>query len=685
MKFCVEWLQELTGLEQPVEELAQVLTRIGLAVDTIEDQGGDAVFDVDVPSNRVDCLGYRGVARELSAALGGRLQTLDIDLPPEAGGGPPPVAIEIADPNLCRRYSARCLKGVRVGTSPEWMARRLERSGVRPLNTIVDITNYVMLETGQPLHAFDQSRLDGNRLSVREARKGEKLTTLDGTERRLSSGHLIIADARRPVALAGLMGGLDTEIRADTQDIVIESARFAPLAIRRTARALGMRTEGSQRFERGTDPGGTLRAADRAATLMARLAGAQVDAHAVDLYPVLGELRRLRLRHDRVKALLGMAIPPDQMRSILERLEFCVLSAEPSHLEIEVPSFRSDVECEEDLVEEVARHHGYDLIPSTLPEARDSSNEVLEATRGQLTSLLSSLQAHGFTEGICTVFVESNVNHQLMDGSDHGVRLVNPLSETGDELRCSLLPGLVAAARRNLNHGAPGVALYETGVVFRTCGADAKPNEEIRLALVMAGTPSPGSWDRRPSGADLFDVKGALEEGLERAGWPSLETRSTEVAWLRPGRTAQLLCGEQPIGWMGALHPDTAAALDVDAEVMTAEISLTELERVPTSPHRYRTTPRTPPVTRDLALVMPRQQAFAEVADAIRKLDSRIVRVEPFDRYESKKLGPNHISLALRVTFHHPERTLLSEEVQELEDQILSQLNERFKIRLRGT
>ncbi len=490
MKFCVEWLQELSGLQQPAEELARALTRIGLAVDTIEGEGEDVVFDVEVPSNRADCLGYRGVARELCAALGGRLQALDVEVPPKAGDGPPPVVIEITDPSLCMRYSARCLKGVRAGTSPDWMARRLERSGVRPLNTIVDITNYVMLETGQPLHAFDQSHLRDNRLSVREARKGEKLITLDGTERHLGSDHLIIADARQPVALAGLMGGLDSEINNDTQEIVIESARFAPLAVRRTARALGMRTEGSQRFERGTDPGGTLQAADRAATLMARLASAQVDPRAVDLYPAPGELRRLSLRHGRVKALLGMAIPLDQMRSILERLEFRVLCAGPSHLEVEVPSFRSDVECEEDLVEEVARHHGYDLIPSTLPEARDSSDKVPETTRGQVPILLSSLHAHGFTEGICTVFVKSNLNHLWMDGSDHSVRLVNPLSETGDELRCSLLPGLVAATRRNLNHGAPGVALYETGVVFRTSDADAKPNEENRLALVMAGPPS---------------------------------------------------------------------------------------------------------------------------------------------------------------------------------------------------
>ncbi|MEE9217464.1 MAG: phenylalanine--tRNA ligase subunit beta [Acidobacteriota bacterium] len=676
----------MTGLQQQTDELEQALTRVGLNVGAVEGKAEDAILDVEVPSNRPDCLGHRGLARELAAALNGRLSPLEVEgLPPERADAPDPVHIEIENVSLCQRYSARRVANVRFGESPEWMRRRLERSDIRPLHLIVDITNYVMLETGQPLHAFDYERLAGGCLIVRNAREAEMIQTLDGIERRLTAGNLIIADAERPVALAGVMGGLHSEIRSHTQNLVIESARFDPLAVRRTTRAVGMRTEGSHRFERGTDSEGTLPAANRAAALMARLAGGEVHPRAIDLYPGARSPTQLRLRLTRLEAVLGLAIPAGKARTILERLGFRILPARTQEvLEVEIPAYRADVSCEEDLMEEVARHHGYDRIPASLP-AMLVDERASAGVQDPLPSLLAALHAHGFTEGICTVFVHGEDNRRLMNGNERSVRLRNPLSETGGELRRSLLPGLLAAVCRNLNHGARAVALYEVGVIFRCTDDSSKPEEEPRLALVRAGLSGLGSWDRRPRRADLYDVKGALEEGLERAGWPSLSVRQEVISWLHPGRGAQLYCGGECIGVLGELHPDTAASMGLESGVCVTEVSLAALSRTPLAPRHFTPIARTPAVSRDLALVVPRERTFAEIADSIRSLDTRIVEVEAFDRYESEQFGPDHVSLALRITYHHPERTLVSEEVQELEQQILSRLQERFKVALRGS
>lgn len=686
MKFSAEWLRELGGVTASPAEMAQALTRVGLAVDSIEGEGEEASLDVDVPSNRPDCLAHRGLARELAAASGKRWQP---PAPPSRGSagetaGPPPLRVEIEDPALCTRYTALRVCQVRAASSPEWMRRRLERSGMRPRNAVVDITNYVMLETGQPLHAFDFERLRGGRLSVRRARTGETLVTLDGARRTLSEDQAVIADGQGVVALAGLMGGLDSEIRDGTRDVIIESARFDPQSVRRTARALGMRTDASQRFERGLDPEGTLPAAELAAALMAQIAAGRVDSWRADLYPGRTPRRRLRLRLGRLRSVLGMEVPVSQARSILERLEFRVPAAGEDEMEVEPPTHRADVEGEEDLIEEVARHYGYEQIPSTLPPVEMDEAAIAEGT-DRMPTFLSALRAHGFTEAICTVFVPGPQNALFADADDAApLRLLNPLSESGDELRRSLLPGLIGSVRRNLNRGARGVALYETGVVFRSGVRGAPPEEEERLALAAAGSPGPENWDRAGAAADFFDLKGAIEEALERCGWPAPEAEPGAAAHLHPGLSARLTSGGATLGSVGQLHADAARTLDVEGPVLVAEISLTVLGRLNPAPRRLAPIPRTPAVSRDLALVVPRLQPFGPVAAAIRAVDPRITRVQVFDRYESEKLGPGRVGLALHLVYHHPERTLVTQEVEEIENRVVLQLRERFGITLRG-
>jgi phenylalanyl-tRNA synthetase beta chain len=689
MKFSLEWLRELSGAVVSAEEAARALTRVGLAVDAVEGSGDDTVLDVDVPSNRPDCLSHRGLARELSAALGAAAHApprpATARTPGAAPGGAAPLPVDIEDPSLCARYTALRVGGVRVGSSPAWMQRRLERSGLRPRNVIVDITNYVMLETGQPLHAFDLERLEGGRLAVRRARPGEKIVTLDGVERALGPGLLVIADARRPVALAGVMGGLDSEIRDATREVVIESACFDAPSVRRTARALGLRTEASQRFERGADAEAALEASRAAASLMSDLAGGRPLEPASDAYPGRRAPRALRLRPARLAALLGMEIGTEQMRVILDRLGFAPRSAGEA-IEVRPPTWRLDIDCEEDLIEEVARHHGYDPIPATLPERIEpaAGDDGHTGAAARLPDALTVLQGHGFTEAICTVFVHGPHNALFAAADGPPVRLLNPLSEAGDELRVSLLPGLLASLRRNLNRGAAGAALYEIGVVFAGRGRDLQPDEELRLALVASGSPWPEAWDRHTAPADPYDLKGALEELLSRCGCPPLETPPAGADYLHPGRGCGLACAGETLGLLGQIHPRTARALELPDDVAVAEISLRALARVPVRPRSLQAPPRTPAVVRDLALVVPRRQAYAEVARSIRALDPRIVAVEVFDRYESERLGPERVGLALHVVYQHPERTLVSQEIEELEGRILARLQESYGISLRS-
>jgi phenylalanyl-tRNA synthetase beta chain len=683
MKFSLEWLKELGGAQSSPSEAGQALTRVGLAVDAVEGEGGSAVLDVDIPSNRPDCLGHRGLARELCAASGSRLPAAPARGTPQPDPGAP-FPVDIEAPSLCPRYTAVRVGGLRDGSSPDWMRRRLERSGMRPRSLIVDITNYVMLESGQPLHAFDFERLRGGRLSVRAARANESLTTLDGVARRLAGGELVIADAESPVALAGVMGALESEIRDGTREVVIESACFDPASVRRVSRELGLRTEASHRFERGVDPQECLPAAERAAALMAELASGRIKGGAADLYPGRRAPLRLRLRRARLRDLLGIEVDAENTRSILERLEFRILRADEAGFELEVPSFRLDVGAEEDLIEEVARHFGYDRIPSTLPPSVDQEEGPSRAAEERSTVAGAVLQAHGFAETVSTVFVQSALNALFADADGSPVRLLNPLSETGDELRRSLLPGLLSAVRLNLNRGASGAALYEVGAVFLGRKAGAPPEEDSRLGLAAAGSTSPPLWDRKGTPLDLYDLKGALEETLARGGWPELRAEPASLEYLQPGRCARLSCGGQSLGFVGQLSPATARQLEIDIPVTVAEVSLDALARVPPAPRTFRPSPRTPAVSRDLALVVPRRQGYAEVAEMIRSVDSRIVRVEPFDRYESDRLGRDSVGLALRVIYHHPERTLVSEEVEELERRILQKLRERFGITLRA-
>ena len=475
MLISYNWLCELTATTLTPLELRERLTMVGLAIDAVEESDGDSVLDVEVPSNRPDCLSHVGIAREVSVIDKSRVQSPKSKVPDTEGRAADSAAVEINDPDLCPRYAARLVSGVTIAPSPEWLTKRLGEIGQRPINNVADITNYVLHELGQPLHAFDLAKLTEQRIVVRRARAGEKLQTLDDVERTLDPEMLVIADAARPVALAGIMGGLDSEISATTTDVLIESAYFNPDSVRRTARKLGMDTEASRRFERGADCENVTKAQARCIELICEIAGGVATADTIDVYPNPLTPRSVTFRPSRVESHTSLRVELTEMLRILAALGF--VQNEPATdgtLSFVVPSWRVDVGIEEDLVEEIARHVGYDQIASGLPPSNMAGEyQPAEMKRRDLRRAFRSL---GFDEAINFSFIDAAHDEQfellpglsslVTDSANSRVTLENPIIEDRTRMRPTLLPGLLESVRHNLNHGIRDVRLFEIGRVF---------------------------------------------------------------------------------------------------------------------------------------------------------------------------------------------------------------------------
>jgi phenylalanyl-tRNA synthetase beta chain len=460
MYISYNWLRELTDTVLTPAELRESLTMVGLAVDAVEDKGDDNIIDVEVPSNRPDCLSHVGIAREVAVIESGQV-TLPQPKPPKVEGRAEALtSVQILDPNLCPRYAARVVRGVKIAPSPDWLAKRLEAIGQRPINNVADITNYVLHEFGQPLHAFDLAKLVEGRIVVRRAASGEEIKTLDGVERKLEPGMLVIADAKRPVAVAGVMGGQDSEISTQTTDVLIESAYFDADSVRQTARALGMDTEASRRFERGADYGGVIRAQERCIELICEIAGGVATEDAIDVVTELPSEQRIELHFAQVEALTSLSVAVAEMLRILKGLGFVAVPGaetgnEEGSMTFIVPSWRNDVEREEDLIEEIARHSGYDRIGSELPPARSAGE--YQPNELQRRALRRSFTAAGYDEAINFSFIDPVTDEQIElvpnlvnpENSERFINLANPIVENAVRMRPSLLPGLLNSLRHN--------------------------------------------------------------------------------------------------------------------------------------------------------------------------------------------------------------------------------------------
>jgi phenylalanyl-tRNA synthetase beta chain len=703
MDISYNWLRELTDVQLPPRELAERLTMAGLAVDAVKEHGDDFVLEFDLTSNRPDCLSHLGIAREAAALTGASVKLPDLTVRGVGGKAEEFTAVEIEDPGLCPRYAARVVRGVKIEPSPEWLVKRLQAIGQRPINNVADITNFVMHEMGQPLHAFDLAKLAEFRIVVRRARAGEKLKTLDGVERELDGQMLVIADAARAVAIAGVMGGEETEISDATVDVLVESAYFDPQSVRRTSKLLGLQTEASYRFERGVDYEGVRRAQDRCVALICELAGGMATEDAVDVYPARISPLAVRLRPRRVEGLTGLNVPGEESLRILRSLGFepAAGDAEDDELSFNVPTWRTDVKIEEDLVEEVARVYGYEKIGEALPPSPVTGEYLAGDRRRRATRQV--LSASGFNEAVSISFIEesSGVEEsgesrfepvhglQQIEGAGAFVTLSNPIIEGARLMRPSLLPGLLEATRHNFNHGTRDVRLFETGRVFAASSpsgedGEARPNEVEAFALLITGEAlEEGKAAGRP--ADFFDLKGALEAAADVMRVGGLEFESAPVRHLREGQSARVKLGVREVGNAGRLSEELAARHKFRQPVYVAEVSLTALLETGERPARYTPLPRFPGVARDVSFVAERRVAFGEMRRAVLALGIEECRgVALVDVYEGANMPEGKRSLTLRVEYRADDRTLRDEEVDAMHARVVAALEGEFGAQLRG-
>ena len=639
----------------------------------------DTVLDIAVTANRGDCFSHFGVAREIAAITGGELRHPETELAALTTGEAVPV--EIRDAERCARYVGRVVRGLGVAESPFWMRRLLSAVGVRPISNLVDVTNFVMMELGQPLHAFDLGDVRGGRVVVRVAEAGEKMATLDGTEREFTADDLLICDGEGPVAVAGVMGGLDSEIKDHTTDVLLESAWFHPSTVRLTSRRLGLKSESSHRFERFVDPGNTLNAANRALRLFCELSAPGTSPQVVETYTdnQARTVRRPEIRYVPGVAtrLLGLEIPADTQIDALERLGFervGDLDPGPGWV-VRVPSWRGEVHEPADLVEEVARLHGFDAIPTPPPRltagAGTTPNRAREA---RLRRLRHFLTGRGLNQALNYSFLGTDAL-ALFD-QPAPLELLNPLSEDQRALRTVLAARLVHNAAHNVRHGHPDVGLFEVGKVFHAREVGTQPQETERLGLVLTGRAQAHFSGGRE--LDFFDLKGLVEDLVTTTG-RTLTVEPTKVPWLHPGATARVFADGVEFGVCGLLHPRLQRAFDVTVAVAVAELDLEPLVGQATEVTRFVDFGRQPATSRDVALQIQDLTLSSQVLTAIGESGiDEIDSVEVFDVYRSESMAPGTYSLGLRIIYRADDRTLTDDEVNETHRRLVGQLESAF-------
>jgi phenylalanyl-tRNA synthetase beta chain len=692
MFISYNWLRELTSTTLTPQELRERLTMVGLAIDAVEQKNGDYVLDVEVPSNRPDCLSHVGIAREVSVIENGKAQLPSGKPAKVEGSSREFTSVEIRDADLCPRYAARLVRGVKIAPSPAWLARRLEEIGQRPINNVADITNYVLHELGQPLHAFDLAKLAQHRIVVRRAASGETLQTLDGVDRKLDTTMLVIADAEKPVALAGIMGGEDSEISNATSDVLIESAYFNPDSVRQTARKLGMDTEASRRFERGADCDNVLRAQTRCVELICEIAGGTATEDAIDVYPNPAPARKASIRTERVESLTSLRVDEMEVNRILTGLGFVTKSGSSSKTgtTFVIPSWRVDVALEEDLVEEVARHTGYDKIGSELPPSSFSGE--YQPTEMNRRALRRALRDAGFDEAINFSFIATEYDDQFdlipglvrAEAEPAFVALQNPIIENVVRMRPTLLSSLLQSLRHNLNHGVRDVRLFEIGRIFANSAKGELPNEREALALIATGGNTEAERAQASRETDFYDLKGALEGAIAATNRPPLRFARGSAKHLREGQAASIMLPDgTTMGSIGRLAESVADVYKFRQPVYVAELDLTSLLAVPEQLVQYKPLPRYPSVMRDVTILVDRKVALQELLLAIDEQKVADCRgTQLVGTYEGANIPQGKRSVTLRIEYRSDERTLRDEEVEERHRRLIDSLLEKFGAQL---
>jgi len=642
----------------------------------------DWVLDIDITPNRPDILCMIGVAREVAAHYGLKLKRPEARFEEPGGEVAKIVSVDIEDPDRCPRYTGLLVKDVKIGPSPQWMVARLNAAGVRSINNVVDITNFVLLECGQPLHAFDLSLLQGNRIVVRRANPQETIVTLDEEERLLTEEDLLICDGFGPVALAGVMGGLGSGISDLTKDVFIESAYFEPTGIRRTSKRIGLSSESSFRFERGIDYDGVPWGLHRAGRLMEALAGGSVVQGFIDNAPKDIERRVIELRPQRANEVLGLDLSPQDMAGLLTSIDLEV-EHEQDKLKVAIPSFRVDMAIEADLWEEVARLYGYDKIPATIHVGVSGDTAGFEM-RGNFRFIREIMAGCGLTEAVTLTFVSPQQLDAVRQEPGNYVTLANPLTEELSVMRDTLIPSLVLGLGRNHARGVKDVALFELRRVFDEIAEQNLPNEHYSLAVLLSGRRHGQHWSADSGDVDFFDIKGIAEELITRLRIQDAEWIAAQDHAYMPGMCAELRIGEKRVGVIGKLTPEVLGEFRVTGDVFTGEFDAEALAHASRTFFSYQHVSRFPAVERDLAVVVSDDVPAADLLEIVRSVGGELLHcAEIFDLYRGEPLEAGTKSIAVSCLYQSTERTLTEDEVEQVHQKVVKELNKRKGARLR--
>jgi phenylalanyl-tRNA synthetase beta chain len=686
MNISYNWLKDLIDTDLSAEQIADALTRAGLAVEGIHPHKDDLVLDIDLTSNRPDCLSHRGIARELGVIVNGRVKN---PVAIARGSDIDASVVTIEAPDLCHRFTARIIRDVKVGPSPQWLVDRLEALGERPINNVADITNFVMLELGQPMHAFDLDKLSESRIVVRRAEAGEKIIALDEEEYELDDNVLAICDAEKPVAIGGVIGGLDSSISNETTNVLLEVAYFDRANIRQTSRKLNVATNASYRFERGVDVENLERASDRAAQLIVELAGGSMS-DIVDLYPQQQPAKTVISVNisAAVKRLTGLDVSTQECERILDSLGIRVLDRDSSATTFASPTWRHDIAIEEDLVEEIARHAGYENIGEELPPAYGAGEYQTSETRKR--SLRRHLSAHGFNEAITYSFIDTKhddtfavVPSLAVDNAP--VTLRDSVIDGAVRMRRTLIAGLIDAIRENFNQQRKDLCLFEIGKAFMSAPeSDETPTERELFALVMTGSKVYEGRGAAGLALDLYDLKGAVEAAFEAAELPHPVFEPADIPHLRKGQSTMLSIDGIGVGYLGRLADDVAAAYKFKQPIYLAEVDLAALLGTPATAAAYRPLSRFPMISRDVSFVVERSFMFSTLKEEVESASVELLKGFSFvDIYEGKGLSESERSLTVRFEYRAADRTLTEGEVDDAHGSLIEILGRKLGIKPR--
>ena len=679
MIISLNWIKDYIELDLPLPQLIEKLNMIGLMVEDWEEKGSDVILDIETYANRPDTLGHLGVARELAAALELGIKEQKWPLTEIEQKTSDLADVRIWDDELCPRYSGMVIKGIQVGPSPEWLRKRIEAVGLKPINNVVDVTNYVLFATAHPIHAFDLAKISGRKIIIRKATDAEVLKGLEDRDISLTSEMLVIADEKKPIALAGIIGGEESSVTESTQDVFIESACFDPVSIRKTSKKTGISTDASYRFERGADISFPPQAALMAASLLTQLGG-KASKGVADVYPKPRKEKIVVLRHHRISDLLGLEIDEKFAMRTLASLGFQAEIQQRGVWQVKIPQFRVDVEREADLIEEIARFYGYDKIPASLPPLRVLELPV-DQKRERINKFRQLLFHNGFDEVLNFSFSDPEKEARLQTGQK-AIEIRNPVSSKASLLRTTLLGGLLENIVWNKNRGAEGIHLFEIGNVY--FWQNETNREQLTLALATTGLVGPVQWHRKSEDTDFFRIKGALESLMTYSRYEPFSFKEEDHAFFEQEYSLAMIFKEETVGYCGLLKKNLLDSYSLKEPVWAAELNLALLFEK--QPYSFEFTPvdRFPSITRDVSFISSRSVLYQDIKEVVEKLAiPYLMEFDPHDRFSGSSIPNGKISLSLRFVFRHPQRTLLAKEVDALQEKIINALVTKFKFQLR--